>query len=155
MSKHLLYQLKMARDWSVEVAESCTEEMAVVQPDGFKNNIHWHIGHILTAAEYFLFEIPEKNPALPKSYKRWFGPDTSPADWKESIPSLLELISQLKEQQDRMLAIPPEQFENRLTQPVFGFSIFGECAAFVSIHETLHVGKMETMIQVLNNTKKP
>ena len=35
--------------------EEIEENVFDIQPEGFNNNIHWHIGHILTVTEGFLF----------------------------------------------------------------------------------------------------
>jgi len=60
-----------------------------------------------------------------------------------------ELISLLKRQRERFLAIPPEQFDIHLDPPFFGFASCGECAGFVLVHESFHVGKMDEMLRIV------
>lgn len=149
MKHPLLFQLKMARDWSIEVAESCPDEMSEIQMNVFNNTIHWQVGHILTVAERMMFGLSEQSPFIPHAFATWFESGTRPTDWSENPPKLNELIQLLYEQQSRLLSIAPEQLEQRLDKPQYGFTTYGECAGFVAIHETLHVGKMEEMLRVI------
>ncbi|MCR8644777.1 DinB family protein [Paenibacillus sp. N1-5-1-14] len=149
MDHLLLFQMKMARDWCIEVAESCPNELSVIQLDVFNNTIQWQVGHILTVTERMLFQYPGDTTLLPSNFTKWFESGTSPANWTEQPPSLNDLITLLYDQQTRLLAIPPEKFEEILTKPFFGFFRYGECAGFTILHETLHVGKMEEMIRLL------
>jgi hypothetical protein len=151
---HLMsFQLKMARDWSIEVAQSCLNEWADIQMDEFNNTILWQAGHILTVAERMLFDYPNQTAFLPLPFTKWFESGTRPADWNEHPPDLEDLITQLNEQQTRILNISPNQFDIRFDKPLFGFASYGECASFVAIHETLHVGKMEEMMRVIQKRK--
>jgi hypothetical protein len=153
MNHLMLSQMKMARDWSIEVAQSCLKEWADIQMDEFNNTIVWQVGHILTVAERMLFDYPNQTSFLPLTFSKWFESGTRPTDWIEPPPDLEDLITQLSEQQTRILNITPEQFDIRFSKPLFGFTNYGECASFVAIHETLHVGKMEEMIRVIRHSK--
>jgi hypothetical protein len=151
MNHLMLFQLKLARDWSIEVAQSCPNEWADIQMNEFNNTIQWQAGHILTVAERMLFDYPNQTSFLPLTFTKWFESGTRPTDWIEHPPSLEELIILLNEQQIRILSITPEQFDIRFNKPLFGFASYGECASFAAIHETLHVGKMEEMIRLMRH----
>lgn len=153
MSHPMLFQLMLARDWCIEVAETCPKELSEIKIDVFNNTIQWHVGHILTVAERMMFDLSEKSIHLPYAFTKWFESGTRPTDWIEPPPKLEDLIVLLKEQQVRLLSIKPEQFINRLDKPFFGYTSYGECAGFVAIHETLHVGKMEEMLRVIRQQK--
>lgn len=111
MSHPILFQLKMARDWCIEVAESCPKELSEIQIDVFNNTIQWQVGHILTVAERMMFNQTEKSAFLSADFTKWFESGTRPKDWREQPPGLEDLISLLYEQQARLLSITPEQFE--------------------------------------------
>jgi hypothetical protein len=149
MNQPMLFQLKMARDWCIEVAESCPKELSEIKIDVFNNTIQWHAGHILTVAERMMFNFPQKTKHLSYAFTKWFEYGTRPTNWIEHPPKLEDLIVLLKEQQVRLLSITPEQFDYRFNKPFFGCKSYGECAGFVAIHETLHVGKMEEMLRVI------
>ncbi len=145
MSDLIFKQIKLARDWTIEVSESIGQEIVSVKPKGFNNTIHWQIGHILTMTEHFLYEIPDNINHLPKEYLVLFGSNTSPNDWKGDIPSVDILVLQLKEQLIRIKEIPVSKFNQALVKPIHRFETFGDCAAFSVLHEVLHIGKIEEM----------
>ena len=51
MSELLFKQFELTRGSFLKTIEGITAEQASVQPEGFNNNIHWHIGHVLTVTE--------------------------------------------------------------------------------------------------------
>ncbi|NHN35233.1 DinB family protein [Paenibacillus agricola] len=149
MNHPISFQLDMARDWCLDIAESCPVELADVQLDEFSNTIRWHLGHILTVAERMLFQVPFPSASLPSAFTGWFDSGSKPRDWIDQPPTINELISLLKRQQERFLVIPPEKFDVLLDPPYFGFASYGECAGFVIVHESFHAGKMDEMLRVV------
>jgi hypothetical protein len=149
MKHPITFQLNMAREWCLDVAQSCPSELADVQLEVFPNTIRWQLGHILTVAERMLFQVPFSSSLIPSSFMKWFDSGSTPRDWVDQPPTMSELIEQLKNQQNRFIAIPAEQFEIRLDPPFFGYSSYGECAGFVIVHESFHVGKIDEMLRVI------
>lgn len=150
----MLMQLKLARDWCIKVAESCPKELAMIQLEEFNNTILWQVGHVLTAAERIMFSLEEQSTFLSEKFTHWFDYGTSPSEWNDEVPEMAELIHLLHQQRTRLLSIQPETFNNQLSQPKYGFTIYGECAGFVAVHEALHVGKMEEMLRVIRHKMK-
>lgn len=147
---HLIFkQIELAREWTIEVTEAIPEEIVSVKPEGFNNTIHWHIGHILTSTEYFMYEIPDHISHLPDHYIELFGSGTRPDDWKGDIPTVDLLVLQLKDQLKRMKQIPVSKLDQPLERPIHRFETFGDCAAFSVIHEALHIGKIEEIERVI------
>ncbi len=46
-------QLTVMRGNLLKEIDGIKPEFMDVQPEGFNNTIHWHLGHVLTAAEKF------------------------------------------------------------------------------------------------------
>ncbi|GMX65665.1 hypothetical protein Elgi_49360 [Paenibacillus elgii] len=44
------FQLNMSREWSIDVAELCPEELADIQLELFNNTIRWQVGRLLYSA---------------------------------------------------------------------------------------------------------
>ncbi|WP_181907554.1 DinB family protein [Cohnella lupini] len=141
------YQLKMARDWCIEILEICPAESVDVQLKAFNNTIRWQTGHILSVAERMLFHVPPSTGMLPSAFTKWFDSGSRPSDWVEQPPSLTELITMLRSQQKRILDIAPEEFDSILDAPYYGFSNYGEIAGFVIVHEAFHVGQIVAMMR--------
>lgn len=149
--KHFVFkQFEIARGWSLELSESVSKEILTLKPDGFNNSILWQIGHIVTSTEYFFFEIPDNMNHLPAKYYELFGSGTNPNHWDVDIPTVEELIAQMKEQLVRIQQIPAIRLNETLHTPIHGFQTIGDCASFSVLHEALHIGKIEEMERVLH-----
>lgn len=149
MKQLISFQLEMARDWSLDIAESCPLDLADVQLDEFNNTIRWQLGHILIVAERMLFHAPFLTASLPTKFTEWFDSGSKPSDWIDQPPTMKELISLLKRQKERLIAIPLEHFDLCLDPTFHGFKSYGECAGFVIVHESFHAGKMDEMLRVI------
>ncbi|WP_042454429.1 DinB family protein [Neobacillus dielmonensis] len=149
MSERLFKTMEVTRNYLLKTINGLDEAIADVQPEGFNNNIHWHIGHILTTAEQFMFGFPKKSTQLPERYLELFGTGTKPADWKEDVPTVGELTAQLQDQLKRMKAIPAESFNEQLKTPFLGQETFGELISFALFHETMHLGQIQAMKRVV------
>lgn len=141
---NLKSQLQFARTTLIKEIEGITPETFAVQPMGFNNNIHWHIGHILTVTEQFIFGFPQTNN-LPANYIQLFGNGTKPADWKDDVPSITTLTQQLQEQINRIQELPEEHFNQKLPQPFLGRETVGELASMNIFHESFHLGQIHAL----------
>ena len=61
--------------------ETLDDKTVDTQPDGFNNTIRWHIGHVLTAAETFMFGREFKQ--LPTEYPVCLGMDQDHLNGKQ------------------------------------------------------------------------
>ncbi|RSD24978.1 DinB family protein [Mesobacillus subterraneus] len=151
MSELLFKQFELTRNYFLRNIDGLTAEEADVQPEGFNNTIHWHIGHILTVTEQFMMGYPKKSSHLPSNYLDLFGKDTRPADWVGDIPSIEVLAVQLKEQLGRIKEVPPHMLDEKLKQPFLGLETFGELANMALFHESYHLGQIHAMKRLLNS----
>lgn len=149
MSELLFKSFELTRGKFLQTISGLGEGIVDVQPHGFNNTLHWHIGHVLTVAEQFMFGFPKKSTALPANYMELFATGTKPADWQGEIPSVQVLIGQLQEQLGRIKAIPAESFSEKLKTPFLGQETFGEIANFAVFHESLHLGQIQAMKRVI------
>lgn len=131
--------------------QDLNEEVAQVQPDGFNNNIHWHIGHVLVTAESFMFGYPKQSSNIPVEYAAFFSMGTSPAGWEGEVPSIQELVKCLKEQVERINAISEDFLEQKLPFkfPLEGIVTFSDLYALMLYHEADHLGQMKAMKKVI------
>jgi len=154
MSELVFKGFNLTRSFLLKNLEALEEAVVDVQPDGFNNTIHWHVGHILTVAEQFMFGFPKKSTNLPAQYMEIFATGTKPTDWNSDIPSLNELIGQLKEQIKRINEIPAESLSEKLPAPFLGQETFGELANFAIFHESTHLGQIQSMKRVIEAASK-
>lgn len=149
MGDLLKMQFDIIRERLVKRMEELSEEVAVIQPEGFNNNIHWNIGHLLTVTESFLFG---DHGQLPAEYKELFSPGTKPADWKGEVPSIATLLEQSKDQLNRIKNIPNERFHDNLPEPKLGRKTLGEIAGFAIYHESYHFGQIHVMKRLIETS---
>jgi uncharacterized damage-inducible protein DinB len=149
MSERLFKNMELTRSFILKSISTLDEAIVDVQPEGFNNTIHWHIGHILTVAEQFMFGFPKKSTHLPANYMELFGSGTKPADWQGEVPSVKELSAQLNDQLKRMKEVPAESLNEKLQKPFLGQETYGELANFNLFHEALHLGQIQTMKRVI------
>jgi uncharacterized damage-inducible protein DinB len=154
MSELLIKHFELARGKFINYVVELEEGISDIQPEGFNNTIHWHVGHVLTVAEQFMFGFPKKSTELPASYMTLFASGTSPAAWQGDVPPVKELIAQLKGQIARINGIPAESFEQKLKTPFLGQETFGELANFAIFHESIHLGQMQAMKRIIKAAVK-
>ena len=149
MSQALLKEFEFVRSRLFKSIEETSPEVLDIQPQGFNNTLHWHVGHMLTISENFLFA---GNQQIPEKYNELFGGGTKPSEWPEEVPSVEVLLSQLKDQLQRIEEIPNERFEEVLPEPKFGASTFGELVSFAAYHEAYHYGQIHTMKRLITTS---
>ncbi|MBP2242780.1 hypothetical protein J2Z40_003360 [Cytobacillus eiseniae] len=153
MSELLLKNMELTRGFFLKNIAALNEEIADVQPAGFNNTIRWHIGHVLTTAEQFMFGYPKQSTALPSNYMELFATGTKPSDWQGDVPSVSELTEQLQGQLKRMKEIPVESFKEKLEKPFLGQETFGELSNFSLFHESIHLGQLQAMNRIIEFSK--
>ncbi|SEU10102.1 DinB superfamily protein [Salinibacillus kushneri] len=150
MSSLVISQINIAYKGFMNEIKDVSDEQLTKQPEGFNNNILWHIGHVLTTNEQFLFGFPDNTDHLPKQYKDLFGYGTKPAEWPDDVPTADELADKLNKQIKRIKQIPLEKFEEKLPEVTLGAQTFGELAALAAFHIANHAGRVNAMKKVLN-----
>lgn len=151
MNELMFKHFEMTRGFFLKSIEGMMEETAIQQPEGFNNTIKWHVGHVLTVAEQFMFGFPKKSTNLPENYLLLFGNGTKPADWAGNVPSMEELVGQLKVQVNRLKEVTAESLNERLKKPFLGFETFGEIANMALFHEAHHLGQIHIMKRIIQN----
>jgi uncharacterized damage-inducible protein DinB len=153
MSSIILGQFNKVRGWTIQISEKLSEEMVNIQPEGFNNTIKWHLGHLVTETEYFMFELSKRPMNIQDHYNDFFAPGTKPSNWQGQAPALTELIAELKDQLKRVNELPSDTFHQSLEKPVHGFTTVLDAASFSVLHESVHIGHIEAMERVLKNSE--
>lgn len=150
MSELLFKQFELTRGSFLKNIEAITAEQASVKLEGFNNNIHWHIGHVLTVTEQFMLGFPKKSNHLPAAYIELFGNGTRPSEWTGDVPSVDVLRGELKAQLGRIKEVPASMLDEKLKRPFLGLETFGELANMALFHEAYHLGQIHAMRKLVN-----
>ena len=134
---YLFGQIERVRTGIINKVSALPESKRDIVPDGFNNNIHWHLGH--------------SRVMIPAEYRPYFASGTKPADWQGEAPAWDTLISQLTEQ----IRVFQEQLGDDLNQPVAKADNFAKAETIDELlvmnisHEASHAGMINAMLKKL------
>jgi hypothetical protein len=114
MSHFIFSQLDFIRKNTLKAITDIPEETADYIPEGFKNNIRWHLGHLYVVQEKLAFAPLDLPMELPTEMLAFFAPGTAPQDWKTAPPTIEEITKLLEKQMDRVY----EALQNRVYEQV-------------------------------------
>jgi hypothetical protein len=152
MKEGLLAEFELIRSRTVNLLEGVSEEMADVIPEGFRNNLRWHFGHIYTVHEQLLMRNLKQPFQLPETFPKWFGNGTSPAEWVTAPPTLAELKNCLQEQANRTKQIfSSMELSEEFPEPIalgksLLFTRVSDLFSFMFYHEGSHSGFLKALI---------
>jgi len=133
-----------------DLIKKCPENKRDVVPEGFKNSIHWQLGHILYSTENHVLRLSEQKKVLPESYQTFFAYGTKPLDWKEEPPTCDLLIEQLKEQIDYIHEALNGKLDTDVKKNFLEANTIEDLLIYNVSHVSEHLGVIFSMIKVLN-----
>lgn len=145
----LLFQVKTSRQWILDTFEKVSEEDMMKIPEGFKNNIHWQLGHVAGMMELPTAALTDSKTDDGKRYQKYFGYGTSPEDFDDDTPTLDEIKALLEGQVPRLDDITEEGLEEDLPREFMGMTKRYEQLSFMILHESLHAGKIQEMTKFI------
>lgn len=137
--KVLFQQLESYRGNIVDVLETITEEKAEIVPEGFKNNIRWHMGHIFLDQYLWIEALTKEKSEVPKQFNNWFGFGTSPANFSTETPTFHELKELLKIQPSKIKDSYGNRLEEEFPQIEMGMFTIEHVLIRTIFHEGMHL----------------
>jgi uncharacterized damage-inducible protein DinB len=137
------------------IVQDVSFDAALKVPDGFNNSILWNVGHILLAAEQFLFITTNRESILPEHYVQLFSRGTKPSEWTMEPPSLESLLEQLDTQTERVKRTFLENIDEKIPTP-FQFpglpplETVGDVLLLTLYHETMHTGQIKALKRLVS-----
>ncbi|AQQ55538.1 DinB family protein [Planococcus lenghuensis] len=148
MENHIIKQLWIARENTINFVKNLEEATSELVPDQLNNNIKWNLGHIYVVSEKFLFHFIGEKTKFPSNYLAFFDTGTSPTDWRAKPPTLEELIDVLSEQIKRINLTLSGRMDEQVketytTSTGFELIIVKEFVSFCLYHEGMHFGAIK------------
>ncbi|WP_219837659.1 DinB family protein [Paenibacillus sp. R14(2021)] len=157
MNATIFDELGIIRAQTLLAMEGMTEELVNRFPDGFRNNIHWQLGHIYFVTEYMTLSQLNLPMNLPEGFVERFGSGKGPLDYPASLPNATfpELKSLLTEQLDRIRKQYPLDRLNESVDPIntsTGLSLVTpeQSLRYNMYHEGFHAGVLSTYKRILS-----
>ncbi|MEO7424158.1 MAG: DinB family protein [Fibrobacteria bacterium] len=149
----LLRDFSDLRAFTLKFLMTMEAEEAMRIPEGFRNNLHWQLGHLLYTQDVILFEGCGMPSPFPSAFPGYFGMGTSPRDYDPLIPDWDELLA-LARRHHRSL---PEQVTGHLHQPLpaprklmnISMLTAGDTLPFLLAHEGEHLGHIKRLRKFL------
>ena len=149
----LLRDFSDLRAFSLKFLAGMNADEAMQVPDGFKNSLHWQLGHLLYTQSEALFKWCGEPSPLARRFKEYFGLGTSPSDYDSLVPDWDELLV-LAQKQLRSL---PKQVADRLHRPLakpvklmnLSMATAGETLPFLIAHEGEHLAHIKRLRKAL------
>ena len=149
----LLRDFSDLRTFSLKFLVTMEADEAFRVPEGFRNSLHWQLGHLLYTQAITLFEWCGQPSPFPRGFQEYFGLGTSPKDYDSLVPDWDELLS-LARKHVRTL---PEQVSGRLHQPLLrprklmniSMATAGDTLPFLLAHEGEHLAHIKRLRKAL------
>ncbi|GEM_PF-2244766 len=147
--KTLLKDFSDLRAFNLKFLGNIGAEEAMRMPEGFRNNLHWQLGHLLYTQGVTLYEWCGQPSPIPRGFAAYFGLGTSPEDWDSLVPDW-EILQVMALKQLRAL---PQHVTGRLHLPLrkpfklmnISMATAGDTLPFLLAHEGEHLGHIKRL----------
>lgn len=157
MDHQLWDQVQFVRGQTLKLMDGISETDADRLPEGFRNSLRWHFGHIYVVLERFAFRHLKLTEQYPEGYREAFETGTSPLDAPPGakLPTLPELAERLSDQIVRIRAVLGDRLSERIDPPYVtgsGKSLATpeEFLSFNLYHEGMHIGIIKCYRRLLS-----
>ncbi|AST90853.1 MULTISPECIES: DinB family protein [Sutcliffiella] len=144
----LFQSLETYRQYLLDDLEDVTEEMAEIIPKGFRNNIRWNMGHTYLDQYLWVLAVTREKDEKMKTFNKWFGFGTTPANFTEETPT----FSQLKKMLENQIEDIKKRYAHRLEEEypptsMEHYTTIEQVLVRTAFHEGMH-------IQAINDIKR-
>jgi hypothetical protein len=149
----LLADLEGVRRFLLEKVSDVSERDARVIPPGFRNHLHWHLGHLLYVQSSALYVRAGDPPPVPKAYREYFGNGTTPAGYDSLVPDWDEVLGRARDLSRGLVAKHGGRCAKPLKRPLGLMNIpaatVGEAIPFLLVHEGDHLCRVKQILAFL------
>ncbi len=144
----LLKDFSDLRAFSLRFLQGMEEEEAMALPEGFRNNLHWQLGHLLFTQGTTLWDWCGRPSPFP-GFAPYFGLGTSPGEYDSLVPDWDTLLRLARK---HLLSLPGE-VAGRLQEPLgkpyklmnLAMTTAGETLPFLIAHEGEHIAHIKRL----------
>lgn len=130
------------------MVRALTPEQRRIVPEGFNNNLLWHIGHLVVTQQILCYKLSGLPMAVDQAMVEQFRKGTSPNDWTEDpddeklFEDLATMVERLREDHQQGIFTTYETYQ---TSTGYVLASIDDAIAFNNFHEGIHLGYMLAM----------
>jgi len=142
------------RNHFLKLTSDCSAEEMNTLPKGFRNNLIWNLAHVISSQQMLCYVLSNVAPVTEQVFVDAYKPGTSPGSFIDQ-PEIMRIrvlaettVAELIRDYNKGAF---KAYDGRQTK--FGplLSNIEEAIAYVSTHETLHLGYAKAMLRVLRS----
>ncbi len=144
--------LSETRSAMIRLVDGLTEEQLLCIPEGWNNNIAWHLGHCLVIQQLLHYKRTDTPVLIPDDLILLFGKGSSPRDWSTAIDfDLIKslLISLPLRLQDDYSVLSQKPYAGFTTGTGTPLKTFEDALSFNLYHEGMHMGFILALIRLI------
>lgn len=146
----LLTDLEGVRRFLLDMLAEVPERDARRILPGFRNHLHWHLGHLLYVQGSVLFARAGDPAPVPKSFRAYFGYGTSPAGYDSLAPDWDELLGRARAMSRDLPGSQGPRVGTPLRRPFklmnISVATVGEAIPFLLVHEGDHLSRVKSIL---------
>ena len=135
--------LKQTRALTLRATGDLDEAALHKIPETWKNNILWHVGHLVVTQQLLCYKLSGNKMLIEQSYVDGLAKGSGPADWsanpdwQQTKDLLIELPERLETDYDAGLF---KEFADYPTSTGICLTSIDDAIAFNNYHEGIHLG---------------
>jgi uncharacterized damage-inducible protein DinB len=145
----LFTQLASYRQELLDAVADVSDEDADAIPDGFRNNVRWHLGHVELDQAAWLETLTGEPSDVPEEHRRWFGFGTDPSHFDADTPRCSELRRRLAEQPERIRQRYGLRLDDRFPPIEMGMHTVEQVLVRTVFHEGMHLANVLDILRLL------
>ncbi|MFT4753935.1 MAG: putative damage-inducible protein DinB [Salibacteraceae bacterium] len=158
ISMNLFQVNRQTRENVLKVIEELSTHQLNEIPEGFTNNIIWHIGHLLATQQLLTYGLSGNDILLSDNIISEFRKGTKPeslytAEDIEELKSLLIVVIENTEEDFEMKELTSDDFKAYPTSYGVTLQNVEDAVAFNNVHEGVHLGIIMSMKKMVFKNK--
>ncbi len=116
-----MQQLEMIQECTIKFRQTALNlfkaeaKNAAIVPPGWKNNMHWHLGHLIITPYLLTHGLLQEDLGELARYRDLFGKDSTPLNWRaeDNVPPYDALLEELMPRTEALF----QNLEGKINQP--------------------------------------
>jgi DinB superfamily len=154
----IISDFERLRAFTLKLISKVDSKAAERIPEGFHNNLHWQLGHLLYVQDQCFFLWSGHASCLGKGsayFGEYFGIGTSPKSFDSLVPDWDELLALAKRHSQGLQGVIGSRLAEPLRKPYQFMNMkmlfTSDTLPFMLAHEGEHIGHIKRLVKAVGN----